>query len=187
MDVTTGGLRTVIQDPLNSSATTTLAAFNTLADLLAGCATRVRGDACDKLFAAATPPGGAVPTDTLTAAQNIARNPSHQAQELYALLDEFYPVPAGKLWREVPFVPYLSFAPERLDALAGLCRRRDELAGWHRHRWRGQHVVGQQLHAWRAVHDRGPVRRRLEDRAAGVEDRSRRSSPVAASNPAATS
>jgi len=111
VDLTTGGLGPVIQDPLNSSQTTTLAPFNTLGNLLAGCVTRVRGDACDKFFAAATPPGGAVPTDTLTAAQNIARNPSHQAQQLFALLDEFYPVPAGKLWRDVPFVPYLSFAP----------------------------------------------------------------------------
>jgi streptogramin lyase len=111
VDLTTGGLGPVIQDSLNSSQTTTLATFNTLANLLAGCMTRVRGDACDKFFAAATPPGGTAPTDTLTAAQNIARNPSHQAQKLFALLDEFYPVPAGKLWREVPFVPYLSFAP----------------------------------------------------------------------------
>ncbi len=111
VDLTTGGLGPVIQDPLNSSQTTTLATLNTLANLLAGCMTRVRGDACDKLFAAATTPGGAVPTDMLTAAQNIARNPSHHAQELFALLDEFYPVPDGKLWREAPFVPYLSFAP----------------------------------------------------------------------------
>ena len=111
VDLTTGGLGPVIQDPLNSSQTTTLATFNTLGNLLAGCVTRVRGDACDKFFAAATPPGGTVPTDMLTAAQNIARNPSHQAQQLFALLDEFYPVPAGKLWRDVPFVPYLSFAP----------------------------------------------------------------------------
>jgi hypothetical protein len=111
VDLTTGGLGPVIQDPLNSSQTTTLATFNTLAILLAGCATRVRADACDTFFAAATPPGGTVPTDTLTAAQNIARNPAHQAETLFALLDEFYPVPAGELWREVPFIPYLSFAP----------------------------------------------------------------------------
>ena len=111
VDLTTGGLGPVIQDPLNSSQTTTLATFNTLGNLLGGCVTRVRGDACDKFFAAATPPGGTVPTDTLTAAQNIARNPSHQAQKIFALLDEFHPVPAGKLWRDVPFVPYLSFAP----------------------------------------------------------------------------
>jgi streptogramin lyase len=111
VDLETGGLGPVIQDPLNSSQTSTLATFNTLANLLAGCITRVHGDECNKLFAVATPPGGTAPTDTLTAAQNIARNPSHQAQKLFALLDEFYPVPAGKLWRPVPFIPYLNFAP----------------------------------------------------------------------------
>jgi hypothetical protein len=111
VDLDSGGLGPVIQDPLNSSQTATLATFNTLANLLAGCVTRVNGDACNKFFAVATPPGGVVPTDTLTALQNIAPNPSHQAQKLFALLDAFYPVPAGKAWREVPFIPYLSFAP----------------------------------------------------------------------------
>jgi hypothetical protein len=111
VDLATGGLGPVIQDPLNSSQTTTLATFNTLANLLAGALTRARGDACDEFFAAAMPPGGTAPTDTLTAAQNVARYPSHHAQELFALLDEFYPVPEGALWRDVPFVPYLSFAP----------------------------------------------------------------------------
>ncbi len=111
VDLTTGGLGPVIQDPLNSSQTATLATLNTLANLLAGCITRVHGDACNRLFAVATPPAGVAPTDTLTAAQNIARNPSHQAQSLFALLDAFYPVPAGENWRPVPFIPYLSFAP----------------------------------------------------------------------------
>ena len=111
VDLATGELGPVIQDPLNSSQTTTLATFNTLANLLAACVTRIQGDACDRLFAAATPPGGTVPTDVLMAAQNIARNPSHQAQKLFALLDDFYPVPAGKAWRPVPFIPYLNFAP----------------------------------------------------------------------------
>jgi hypothetical protein len=111
VDLETGGLGLVIQDPLNSSQTATLATFNTLANLLAGCITRVHGDACNRLFAVATPPAGVAPTDMLTAAQNIARNPSHQAQSLFALLDAFYPVPAGKRWRPVPFIPYLSFAP----------------------------------------------------------------------------
>src|SRR5208283_984020 len=82
-----------------------------LANLLAGCITRVHDDACNKLFAVATPPGGIAPSDTLTAAQNIARNPAHQAQALFALLDDFYPVAAGGRWRPVPFIPYLSFAP----------------------------------------------------------------------------
>ncbi|MFZ1539736.1 MAG: hypothetical protein WAT23_20425 [Chromatiaceae bacterium] len=111
VDLATGGLGPVIQDPLNSSQTATLATFNTLANVLAGCITRVHGDACNRLFAVATPPAGVAPTDTLTAAQNIARNPSHQAQSLFALLDAFYPVPTGENWRPVPFIPYLSFAP----------------------------------------------------------------------------
>jgi len=111
VDLQTGNLGPVIQDPLNSSQTTTLATFNTLANLLAGCITRVHGDACSALFAAATPPGGAPPSNTLMAALNVARHSSYHAQSLFALLDAFYPVPAGKAWRPVPFIPYLSFAP----------------------------------------------------------------------------
>jgi len=104
-----GELGPVIQDPLNSSQTATLAKFNTLGNLLSACI-KTPG-ACDKLFEVATPPGGATPTNTLSAAQNIARYPWHRAQELFALLDEFYPVPAGKRWRDVPHIPYLNFAP----------------------------------------------------------------------------
>lgn len=111
VDLETGGLGPVIQDPLNSSQTPTLATFCTLGDLLAGCITRVQADACAEFFAAATPPGGVAPTDTLTAMENIARNPVHHAAQLFALLDDFYPVPAGKTWRPVPFIPYLNFAP----------------------------------------------------------------------------
>jgi len=107
----TGGLGPVIQDPLNSSQTATLATFSTLANLLAGCITRVHADACTRLFAVATPRAGASPANTLMAAQNIARSPSHQAQGLFALLDAFYPVPAGKRLRPAPFIPYLGFAP----------------------------------------------------------------------------
>jgi len=110
VDLETGGLGPVIQDPLNSSQTTTLATFNTLGDLLAACITAIP-DACDKLFDAATPPGGAAPSDTLQAAQNIARSPWHQADKLFALLDAAYPVPDGGHWRDVPYLPYLNFAP----------------------------------------------------------------------------
>ncbi len=109
VDLQTGDLGPVIQDPLNSSQTSTLAKFNTLGNLLSACIRTP--NACDKLFEVTTPPGGAAPNDTLSAAQNIARNPSHRAQELFALLDEFYPVPAGKRWRDVPHIPYLNFAP----------------------------------------------------------------------------
>jgi sugar lactone lactonase YvrE len=111
VDLETGGLGPVIQDPINSAETATLATFNTLANLLAGCITRVQGDACNKFFAVATPPGGVAPIDMLTAEQNIARNPSNQAQSIFALLDAFYPIPAEKHWRPVPFIPYLAFAP----------------------------------------------------------------------------
>lgn len=111
VDLETGGLGPVIQDPLNSSQTTTLATVNTLANLLSGCITRVHGDAGDTFFALATPPGGQAPTDTLTAAQNIARHPSNHAQKLFALFEAFYPVPEGERWRPAPFIPYLSFAP----------------------------------------------------------------------------
>ena len=107
----TGGWGDAIQDPLNSSQTPTMANFATLADVLAGCVTRVTPDACSKLFAAATPPKGDAPTDTLTAAQSIARYPWYQPERLFALLDEFYPVPQGKTMRAVPFMPYLNFAP----------------------------------------------------------------------------
>ena len=111
VDLQTGGWGSAIQDPLNSSQTPTMANFSTLADVLAGCATRVTVDACDKLFIAATPPRGNAPTDTLTAAQSIARAPWYLPERLYALLDQLYPVPQGNTMRAVPFMPYLSYAP----------------------------------------------------------------------------
>src|SRR5208282_1836495 len=75
VDLATGGWGGTIQDPLNSGQTTTMANFATLADVLSGCVVRVTADACGKLFAASTGPKGVVPTDTLTAAQSIARAP----------------------------------------------------------------------------------------------------------------
>src|SRR6516165_5152672 len=96
VDLQTGGWGPTIQDPLNGNQTPTIANFATLADLLSGCATRVQADACSKLFAAATPPTGVTPTDTLTAAQSIARYSWYKPERLFALLNEFYPVPQGK-------------------------------------------------------------------------------------------
>ena len=111
VDLQTGGWGSAIQDPLNSGQTPTMANFATLADLLSGCATLVTANACDRLFIATTPPKGAAPTNTLTAAQSIARYPWYQPEKLFGLLDEFYSVPAGKTMRAVPFMPYLSFPP----------------------------------------------------------------------------
>jgi hypothetical protein len=111
VDVKTGGWGSAIQDPLNGPQTPTMANFATLADVIAGCATLVTVDACDRLFIAATPPREAAPTDTLTAAQSIARSPWYQPQRLYALLNQFYPVPKGENLRPVPFMPYLNWSP----------------------------------------------------------------------------
>ena len=111
VDLATGGWGGTIQDPLNSSQTTTMANFATLADALAGCVTQVIPDACSKLFAAATGPKGDTPTDTLSAAQSIAKYPWYQPQRTFALLEQFYPVPKGKIMRQVPYMPYLNFSP----------------------------------------------------------------------------
>jgi hypothetical protein len=78
VDLSTGGWGGAIQDPLNSSQTPTMANFATLADLLSGCVTQVTADACGSLFAAAAPPRGGLPTNTLQAAESIALNPWHQ-------------------------------------------------------------------------------------------------------------
>jgi len=109
VDLKSGGLGAVIQNPLNSSRTSSLAKLNTLGILLSACISSAQQ--CERLFEVATPPGGSPPTETISAALNIARYPWHQAEQLFALLDEFYPVPAGKRWRDVPFIPYLNFAP----------------------------------------------------------------------------
>lgn len=81
VDLATGGWGDVIQDPLNSSQTPTMANFATLANVLAGCATRVSADVCGKLFTAAAPATGSAPTDTLTAAEAIARYPWYKPGE----------------------------------------------------------------------------------------------------------
>ena len=111
VDLQTGGWGTAIRDPLNSGQTPTMANFATLADLLAGCATRVTADACPQLYTAAIPPKGDAPNDTLSAAQSIARYSWYKPERLFALLDKFYPVPQGKNLRPVPFMPYLNHAP----------------------------------------------------------------------------
>lgn len=111
VDLASGGLGPVIQDPLNSTQTTSLATMNTLAGLLAGCVVQVTPDACSKLFDASTPPGGATPTDTLAAAGAIALHPWHAPARLFALADHFYPARSGPGSSAIPFRPYLLFAP----------------------------------------------------------------------------
>ena len=68
VDLETGGYGVMIQDGLNSTQTPTMANFATLANVLAGCVNRVKVDACNAYFAAATGREGNVPSDTLCAA-----------------------------------------------------------------------------------------------------------------------
>ena len=46
VDLETGGYGSVIQDALNGAQTPTMANFGTLANVMAGCITRVRAEAC---------------------------------------------------------------------------------------------------------------------------------------------
>src|SRR5215813_13507274 len=111
VDLQTGAWGTTIQDSLNGGQTPTMANFATLADVLAGCVTQVSTSACSMLFAAATPPQGSVPTDTLMAAESIARYPWYEPERVFALLDQFYKIPLGKTMRPVPYMPYLNVSP----------------------------------------------------------------------------
>jgi hypothetical protein len=81
-DVGTGQIAPLLASPPNGPLTSTLAAFNTLADLVAGC---VAGQTCQSLFTLAQPPGEARPTDTLQAVADIARTPGNNVAGLFAL------------------------------------------------------------------------------------------------------
>ena len=142
-----------------------MANFATLADALAGCATRVTPIACDMLFEAAKPPKGDAPADTLTAAEAVAALPWHLPDRLFALLDYFYPVPAGKNLRPVPFMPYLNVAPSawvlplKFDGGGYRARRQGDV------RQRGQSLGRRQLHHRLAGIRRAVARPRDEVRA----------------------
>ncbi len=127
VDLTTGGYGTTIADGVNSTQTPTLANFATLSSVLAGCATLVTADACDKLFIAATPPTGSAPTDTLSAAEAIARLPSYHPEKVFALLENFYPIPQGKApLRPTPYVAgdLGKWLEGKAGAANGVCCRR---------------------------------------------------------------
>ena len=74
-----------------AGATIPVAEIDTLADILAACVNSSGGTAgtpttpCGMLFNYATPSGGTAPTDTITAALDIAKNPAHNVGNLYAL------------------------------------------------------------------------------------------------------
>ena len=119
VDPETGGWGKVILDPLNSTQTTALANLDTLGSLISASFTVANDDWRARFFKAATPLGGATPTNTLEAMAGIARAPWAAPKELYALFDEAYPQPADGSRRKAPFVPYLAYVPD--DFALSLC------------------------------------------------------------------
>lgn len=150
VDLATGGWGEAIQGPLNSGQTPTMANFATLADVISGCVVQVQAAACNSLFAASTSPTGTVPTDTLAAAESVARYPWYQPNRLYDLLGQFYQVSTVNHMLTVPYMPYLNWAPSAwvlpLKFDGGGYR-----AAWQGHvRQRGQPLGWRQLYHWLA-------------------------------------
>ena len=88
-----------------------MANFATLANVLAGWRDASQAGCHQPVPRAATPPNGKAPADTLTALEAVARDSGYKPERLFALLDDFYPVPKGKKLRPIPFMPYLTWAP----------------------------------------------------------------------------
>jgi len=86
-----------VNSTLPAGATIPTAELNTLADILAACVNTPKGghsgDAtpCGTLFKNTIPPGGSAPTDTLTAALNIAHYPGQNVENLALLADKTSP------------------------------------------------------------------------------------------------
>jgi hypothetical protein len=98
VNTTTGAALTVTPA---GNGTPPQAAINTLGNIVASCVNSDgTGTPCSALFAAATPSGGATPTDTIQGIFNVARNPANHVSALYAL--------SGAT---PPFQPTLSVAP----------------------------------------------------------------------------
>ena len=71
----TGATGIVLSSPPNGSDTSTYATFNSLANVVAACV--AGATKCAELFAAATPPGQAAPTNVLQAMANIVKYPAY--------------------------------------------------------------------------------------------------------------
>jgi hypothetical protein len=82
VDVGTGGLSAVLRSSPNGNQTSALRTFNSLANMLVGCARSAR---CGRLFRLARPPGSPAPAGALEAVADIARNPWHNVAKLFAL------------------------------------------------------------------------------------------------------
>ncbi len=83
VSIRTGAIGRVLARPPNGRQTSTLATFQSLANLLAGCARSAAK--CQRLFRLAHAPGTPRPVDTLAAAHGIATAPTHRAAALFRL------------------------------------------------------------------------------------------------------
>ncbi|MFR9797970.1 hypothetical protein ACL02U_19010 [Streptomyces sp. MS06] len=97
-DIRDGRVARLLATAPNGERTSTLRAFNTLADILSGC---TAGQTCDDLFALARRPGKAAPRETFQAVADIARAPGNHVTELFALADH-----------RAPYRPRLRKAPD---------------------------------------------------------------------------
>ncbi len=70
--------------PILNNSTVPQARINTLADMLNAC-TATDGSGCSTLFAAAAPPSGSTPTNTLQAILDVAQNPGANPAALFAV------------------------------------------------------------------------------------------------------
>ena len=92
VDLVTGGWGGAIQDPLNSGQTPDDGQLRD-AGRRVGRLRHARGGGCLRPAVRGRHTAqGSAPTDTLTAAEAIARYPWYQPERLFALLDAFYPV-----------------------------------------------------------------------------------------------
>jgi hypothetical protein len=83
VDVASGGIAPVLGLAPNGSRTSTLPAFNTLANLVQACV--AARDACPALLQAAPGSKGSAAPDTLQAIVNIARHPWRNVDRIYRL------------------------------------------------------------------------------------------------------
>lgn len=83
VNIQTGGIADMLGSSPNGTDTSTLARFNSVANLLSLCATP--STACTSLFDLSSSPQGGVPTNTLQAAVNIAHYPWQNVSELLNL------------------------------------------------------------------------------------------------------
>jgi hypothetical protein len=90
---TSTGLATVF--PTGSNLKVETDKLYALANSIASCVNSEGGAGCSPLFLAATPTGGTPPSDTLTAALNIVKNPGENVLAVYAAKSGFTPFPSA--------------------------------------------------------------------------------------------